>query len=288
MAAKDEIETERAEFKDVVLLIEKNLYSHHPNTPLPDNPFFLQVINEATPLLRHYLVESGHDHKQFAKLVARKVLKLKQLECEFNIRRATSLADSIEINNLKEKILKMQNTSTILQFKVVKSHSLDGPLTIKIKGSNSKDLKLEEGDISKLEVKLTDVFNADFISDDGSQHHKIDSTKIQVSDLIDKICPKRAAENAYLEEMVQKKGVNFEVKIETRLTMSVQDRIRLLNKKSSEVEEATSERDKNAGLYKDIQNSLLITFDEDEQSFKSSLRNRKKQRENCCEACQLF
>lgn len=287
MAGKEEVETERAEFKDMVTLIEKNLYEHHPKAPLPNNPFFLQAINEATPLLRHFLEESAHDHNQFAKLVARKILKLKQLECEFIIRRATNLAEGIEMNQLKEKIMKMQITSTVLNLKVVKSHSLKGPLTLKIKGGNTKDLKLEEGDSAKLDVKINDVFHSDFIADDGDGQHKIDSTKILVSEIIDKICVKRAAENAYLEEMVHKKGVNYEVKIEVKLVMSVQDRLRLLNKKCLEVEEATNEHDKNSGLYKDIQASLLISFDEDEQTFKSSIKKRK-QRENCCEACLVF
>ena len=287
MAGREEVETERAEFKDMVVLIEKNLYDHHPKAPLPSTPFFLQAINEATPLLKHFLEESAHDHKQFAKLVARKILKLKQLECEFIIRRATNLSEGIEMNKLKEKIVKMQITSTVLSLKVVKSMSLKGPLTLKIKGGTTKDLKLEEGDTTKLDVKLNDVFHTDFIADDGDGQHKIDSTKILVGEIIDKICVKRAAENAYLEELVHKKGVNYEVKIEAKLVMSVQDRLRLLNKKCQEVEEATNEHDKNAGLYKDIQASLLISFDEDEQTFKSSVK-RRKQRENCCEACLVF
>ncbi len=139
MAGREEVETERAEFKDMVILIENNLYEHHPKAPLPSNPFFLQAVNEATPLLRHLLEESAHNHNQFAKLVARKILKLKQLECEFNIRRATNLSDSIEMNDLKQKIVKMQITTTVLNLKVVKSHSLKGPLTLKIKGGNAKD-----------------------------------------------------------------------------------------------------------------------------------------------------
>ena len=287
MVKQDQVETEKAEIKDLAESIERNLYSYHPKPPLPDEPFFLQVPNEASQLLRALLSEAGNDPKVFSRLAAKQMIKFQELERDFITKKAVFLRENIDLSNLMEEIKKIDITATTLNFKVNKSQSTKGPITLKFRPNNGKEFKLEESDTHMLNVRIADSFKIDLVVDDGSGQFVIDSINFLVSNIIEDTYYMKAAEKIELENVIHKKGADFEVKVTAKLKMCAEDRVKILNKKNKELNKTLEENDKNLIVYKDMQNSLHINFNEDEQTFKSSIKKRKA-RENCCETCSVF
>jgi hypothetical protein len=286
MGKDEQVDTQKAELKEIAETIERNLYTYYPKPPLPEIPFFLDTPNEASDLLRAILVESSYDHKLFSMLASKRLLKFKELECEFQMKKASHLKEVIDISTLLQEISKLEITSTSLNIKVQKSQSYKGPITLKVK-LGGKELKLEESDVKSLDVKITDIVKIDFIVDDDGSQFIIHSESLPIAKIIDEIYYMKAAEKQELEYQMNKKGAEFEVKVNFKLVMSIDDRKKILNKKYHEVNNIIGENDKNAVVYKDMQSSLMVNFNDDEQTFKSSIRKRKA-RETCCEACLVF
>ena len=287
MVKQDQVETEKAEIKDLTDSIERNLYSHHPKPPLPDEPFFLQSPNEASQLLRSLLSEAENDPKVFSRLAAKQMIKFQELERDFITKRAVFLRENIDLSTLLEETKKIDITATTLTFKVNKSQSTKGPITLKFRPNSGKEFKLEESDTQVINVRIIDAIKIDFIVDDDGSQFIIDSINFLVSKIIEETYYMKAAEKLELENVIHKKGADFEVKVTAKLKMCVEDRVKILNKRNKELNNTIEENDKNLIVYKDMQNSLMIEFNEDQQTFKSSIKKRKA-RENCCETCSIF
>ena len=287
MVKQDQVETEKAEIKDLADSIEQNIFSHHPKSPLPNEPFFLQVSNAASELLRSLLSEAENDPKVFARLAAKQIIKFQELEHDFISKRAVFLRENIDLSNLIEQIKKIEITATTLTFKVNKGQSIKGPITLKFRPNNGKDFKMEETDTKVINARIVDVIKIEFIVDDDGSQFIIDSIDFPVSKIIEDTYYMKAAEKPELEKVIHKKGADFEVKVTSKLKLCVEDRVKILNKKNKELSNSLEENDKNLTVYKDMQNSLMINFNEDEKTYRSSIRKRKA-RESCCEICSIF
>ena len=286
MVKQDQVETEKAEIVSLAETIERNICSHYPKPPIPNDPFFLQVPNTATEILCTLLSEAENDPKVFSRLAAKQIIKFRELEHDFITKKAFFLRENIDLSNLMEQIKKIEITATTITFKVSKSKSTKGPITLKFRPSNGKEFKMEESDSKVINVRIADAIKIDFVVDDDGNQFIIDSINLSVSKIIEEIYYMKAAEKPELEKKIHKKGADFEVKVTAKLELCAEDRVKILNKKNKELSNTLEENDRNLVVYKDMQSSLMINFNEDGQTFRSSI-SKKKARENCCEICSI-
>lgn len=284
MGANDIEETDKGEHEIISRIIKKNCLKFHPNPPLPQNPYFLKNQSVSTSVLTLALSQSAFDVKDFSSRAAKLVLKYKYLEEEHNMVKASYLDESLAINKALESVRNMHNNTTCACIKLVKSQSTKGPISLKLSFSGKENI-MEEGESIDIVLGVNDVIPIEFLLDDGDNMVLIENEKISIQKIVKDISYMGAALNPELKGELHKKGIDYEVKIDIRVKLSVKDRQVILAKRNNEVEELLNVSNQNVAIYNSLLENLYINFNQDQGEFESLVRIRKESRDSCCEKC---
>lgn len=284
MGVNDIEETDKGNHQVLAKLIKKNCLLYHPSETLPATPYFLETKSQSTEILSSTLKASKNDAKDFSDRAAKLVIKYKYYEEEYNMIKASFLKESLDINKALETVRNMPNSSTLACIRLVKSHSVKGPISLKL-SINGKENTMEEGDSIDIVVSVNDVIPVEFLLDDGDSLTLIENEKINIQKIIKEIAYMGAALNPELKGELRKKGVDYEVKVDIRVKLSVRDRQAILSKKNNEVEAQLHESSENVAIYNSLIENLKIYFNQEQDEFESLVRKRKESRSGCCEKC---
>ena len=281
-------ETEKEDVGQAYEVILKNCFHFHKSGILPAEPWFLENKNLATRILQETLQAAQHDSKGFAKRIAKVLISYKSEQESDNLRKACLIRESIDILESITKVSANEIANTSLEIKVKKSQSIHGPVTVLLNISNQPSQALEEGDVAKAMIKMNGSMQLKFISDDGNNKQEIAETRVLIRNIIEE-SPNylSVVEKPELLSSVHKKGQDYEVEIQLKLKLSLNDRKDILNEKYAAVTNASNERNEQVLIFNSLQESLLLKFDDQHNEF-TSLVVKSKPRDNCCEACSLL
>ena len=232
-------------------------------------------------MLKEMLIEARNDHKTFSKKAAHGLVKCKSEKIEDDMKRASLLRESIDIEGLKKTIADFGHPTTTLEVKVIKSQSTRGPVTVSLQ-VNKESHDLEEGDSAGFGVNLNGSIIFKFILDDGDERQELTEIEVLVKKIVDEFHYLKAMEKSDLEGKVYKKGKDYEVSIQLMLKLSKYDRMDILTEKQLENEVLLRETNKASEIFKDMLESLNIIFMDNQ--FQSTLQISKS-RDHCCETC---
>ena len=284
MGANDFEETDKGEHEILSKIVKKNCLKFHPNPPLPEIPYFLKTQSVSSSILSSTLTQSAFDVKDFSNRAAKLVLKYKYLEEEHHMIKASHLQESLDIDKARASVHNMHNNNTCAYIKLVKSQSNKGPISLKLNYSG-RETVMDEGESIDIVLGMNDNIPVEFLLDDGDNMLLIESEKISIQKIISGIAYMGAALNPELKGELHKKGIDYEVKIDIRVKLSVKDRQAILGKRNNEVEELLNESNQNIAVFYSLMENLLINFNQDQGEFESLLRKRDQDRDGCCEKC---
>ncbi|OMJ92368.1 hypothetical protein SteCoe_4921 [Stentor coeruleus] len=276
-------ETQKEEEAEAYKIVLQNCYFYHESKPLPNKPWCLRTPNLASKLIYELLEESNYDHNRFAKKCAKVLVDFKNIQIQEKLKQASLMREGLDILELSKSISNMPTSTTSADIKIQKSQSTRGPVIVDLHANNSIE-RLEEGDKHTLVVNSLGYIGLRFILDNEDYNYpEIGEYKIFFQQVIEETHYLKAMEKPVLESTILKKGKDYEIIIELKLRLSLIDRIKILNKKYKQTENALKDKEDNSILFEAFQTSLSVKLD-DSGEFET-LTSEFKTRDTCCQSC---
>ncbi|CAG9311813.1 unnamed protein product [Blepharisma stoltei] len=279
------VETKREDLEELKRIIFENCDLIHPGVVLPDSPWFTRssLNQQVTENLLKLLADSKKKTKTFSKNAAKFIISKKDEKENNQIKRASILRENIDILNLLEKVQKVEDSSTQVTLKVLKSQSDFGPVTVHV-NSASPPITLEEGDEGSLKFDFKGTIDLKLTVGQDRSIVK----QVKFIDIINVTHYLKAAEKDLLSETVSEKSNGFSVDLQVAIRLSKQDKEKLLKDHLRKVEEQLKENQQEfEEFYEELLKALYVEYDYDDGMFKTTYKKKDKSN-RFCDNCSLF
>lgn len=276
--------TKSKEEKDLYLLIMANLFDLHPNKAIPAIPWFHSHRNKASETLMEALRNSGFVHDQFAKKVVRILMNYKSQNEAENVKKVSLLRESIDIANAMRLATVSKIIENQLVFRLRKSQSIYGPLTMFILYKKFV-FSLDEGEEVKFPVKLADDVTLKFSLFGNEEKLKISEKLISLSKTLGNFHYLSIMEKGIIEDQLNYKSEEYEIIIDFQLFISKSERVKKLASKNAECDGFLNEINNKENVYEELLQILKIR--ETDVGYESTI-SEGNMRDRCCIDCILF